>query len=107
MSKMRDPLNAFLNVPQVVVSNAKSGPLSGLGLGVKDIIDVAGHRTGCGNPETFGEAGPVARTAPSIQVILDAGAHFLGKTQTDEFAFSLMGRMRIFPTRSIRPRAIA
>lgn len=94
---MRDPLNAFLNVPQVVVSNAKSGPLSGLGLGVKDIIDVAGHRTGCGNPETFGEAGPVARTAPSIQVILDAGAHFLGKTQTDEFAFSLMGQNAHFP----------
>lgn len=97
MAKMRDPLNAFLDVPQVSVLNAESGPLSGLGLGVKDIIGVAGYRTGCGNPETFREAKPAAATAPAVQVILDAGAHFLGKTQTDEFAFSLMGQNAHFP----------
>lgn len=97
MSDMRDPLNAFLDMPQVAVSNAQSGPLSGLGLGVKDICDVAGYPTGCGNPDRLAQARPATRTAPAVQLILDAGARFLGKTQTDEFAFSLMGQNAHFP----------
>lgn len=97
MPVMRDPLNAFLDLPQVAVSNAQTGPLAGLGLGVKDIFDVAGYRTGCGNPQKSAEAEPAAKTAPAVQLILDAGAHFLGKTQTDEFAFSLMGQNSHFP----------
>ena len=44
------PLNAFLDLPQVACSSAQSGPLAGLRLAVKDIFDVAGYRTGCGNP---------------------------------------------------------
>ncbi|MEP9399814.1 amidase [Mesorhizobium sp. KR2-14] len=97
MIDMRDRLNAFLDLPQVAVPNAKSGSLTGLGVGVKDIFDVAGYPTGCGNPERLAEASPAARTAPAIQMFLDAGAHFLGKTQTDEFAFSLMGQNAHYP----------
>ncbi|MEI5681248.1 MULTISPECIES: amidase family protein [unclassified Mesorhizobium] len=97
MQAMRDPLNAFLDVPQVPVSNGETGPLAGLGLAVKDIFDVAGYRTGCGNPQKFTETAPATKTAPAVQLILDAGAHFLGKTQTDEFAFSLMGQNSHFP----------
>ncbi|MDH6233406.1 amidase [Mesorhizobium soli] len=97
MGPMRDSLNAFLDYPQVAVSNAQSGPLAGLGLGVKDIYDVAGYRTGCGNLDTYAQGSPATRSAPAVQVILDAGAHFLGKTQTDEFAFSLMGQNAHFP----------
>ena len=58
------PLNAFLDLPQVPVANAESGPLDGLSLAVKDIFDVAGYRTGCGNPQKFAEAPAAARTAP-------------------------------------------
>ncbi|PSJ60718.1 amidase [Pseudaminobacter soli (ex Li et al. 2025)] len=97
MGPMRDSLNAFLDYPQVAVSNAQSGPLAGLGLGVKDIYDVAGYRTGCGNLDAYSQGSPATRSAPAVQVILDAGAHFLGKTQTDEFAFSLMGQNAHFP----------
>lgn len=97
MQAMRDPLNAFLDVPQVPVSNSETGPLAGLGLAVKDIFDVAGYRTGCGNPQKYTESAPATKTAPAVQLILDAGAHFLGKTQTDEFAFSLMGQNLHFP----------
>ena len=97
MAPTRDPLNAFLNYPQVPVTRALTGPLEGLRLAVKDIIDVAGYPTGCGNPEKLAE-GQIARvTSPPVQMILDAGARFAGKTQTDELAFSLMGVNAHFP----------
>lgn len=92
-----DPLNAFLDYPQAPVPNAESGPLAGLSLAVKDICDVAGYPTGCGNPDRLAGAVPAARTAPAVQVLLDAGARFVGKTQTDELAFSLMGQNAHFP----------
>ncbi len=97
MQAMPDPLNAFLDVPQVAVPNAQTGPLAVLGLAVKDIFNVAGYSTGCGNPQKFTETAPATKTASAVQLILDAGAHFLGKTQTDEFAFSLMGQNSHFP----------
>lgn len=98
MTGTRDPFNAFLDYSQVPVPNAESGPLARLSLAVKDIFDVAGYRTGCGNPDKLAEAVPARRTAPAVQMILDAGARFAGKTQTDELAFSLMGINAHFPT---------
>lgn len=94
---MTDPLNAFLDTPQVVVPNAQSGPLAGLSLAVKDIFDVAGLVTGWGNPVRAAEAAPAGATAPSIQALLDAGARFAGKTQTEELAFSMIGQNVHFP----------
>ncbi|BCH30918.1 amidase [Mesorhizobium sp. L-8-10] len=90
--------NAFLGYSQVAVPNAQSGPLARLSLAVKDIFDVAGYRTGCGNPDKFAEARPATRTAPAVQTLLDAGARFVGKTQTDELAFSMMGLNAHFPS---------
>ena len=97
MTAAPDPFNAFLDLPQVPVPHAKSGPLAGLRLAVKDIFDVAGYKTGCGNPQRYQEAKPAEKTAPAVQVILDAGAEFAGKTQTDELAFSLIGQNAHFP----------
>ncbi|HLG92120.1 MAG TPA: amidase family protein, partial [Acidimicrobiales bacterium] len=58
---------------------------------VKDVLDVAGTRTGAGNP-TFLEMSPVAeRNAPGLTRLLDAGVRIVGKSHTDEFAFSLSG----------------
>lgn len=94
---MSDSFNAFLDLPQAPVSSANSGPLLGLSLAVKDIFDVAGYRTGCGNPARYAESRPASETAPPIQRLLDAGARFVGKTQTDELAFSLMGQNAHFP----------
>ncbi|MGX9574942.1 amidase [Mesorhizobium sp. f-mel] len=92
------PLNAFLDLDDIPVSNAQSGPLAGLRLAVKDIYDVAGYRTGCGNPQKHREASPASATAPAVQALLDSGARFVGKTQTDELAFSLMGLNAHFPS---------
>ena len=94
---MRDNLNAFLDLSQVTVPNAESGPLAGLALGVKDIFDIAGMVTGWGNPQRLAEALPATATMPAVQALLDAGARFAGKTQTDELAFSLMGQNAHFP----------
>lgn len=91
------PFNALLDLPQVPVPNAESGPLVGLRLAVKDIYDVTGYRTGCGNPQKLADALPAVKTGPATQSLLDAGARFVGKTQTDELAFSLMGQNAHYP----------
>src|SRR4051794_550348 len=98
MTGTRDRLNAFLDLPQVAVPSAQSGRLEGLKLGVKDIFDLAGYKTGCGNPDKFAEAAIAERTMPAVQMLLAEGARFAGKTQTDELAFSLMGVNAHFPT---------
>lgn len=67
------------------------GPLSGLTLGVKDLFDIAGLATGAGNPDWFAGAAPAAVTAPAVQRLVAAGARVVGKTITDELAFSLNG----------------
>ncbi|WP_404934558.1 amidase [Nitratireductor sp. L15S-10] len=92
MIKMRDTLNAFLAYPDTSPPPSGEGPLAGLTLGVKDIFDVAGYPTGGGNPRRA-ECYPRApNTAPAIQRLLDAGARFIGKTQTDELTFSMIGQ---------------
>jgi amidase len=87
-----DPVHAFVDYPDVPVPNAPDGPLHGVTLAVKDIYDVAGYVTGCGNPEKMAEDPPAKTNAPCVQRLLDAGAKFVGKTHTAELAFSLDGR---------------
>jgi amidase len=97
MNITKDRFNAFLDLPEASVFHAQSGPLTGLTLAVKDIFDVAGYPTGCGNPQKLAEAAPAAATAPAVQKLLDAGARFVGKTQTEELAFSMLGQNVHFP----------
>jgi amidase len=58
---------------------------------VKDLFDVAGYPTGGGNPHVLALSGIKTRTAPTVQRLLDSGARFVGKTYTDELAFSMNG----------------
>ncbi|WP_378948914.1 amidase [Mesorhizobium sp. ANAO-SY3R2] len=97
MTALPDPFNAFLAIQQATVPNSETGPLAGLRLAVKDIYDVAGIVTGCGNLQKAASGDAAETTAPSVQAILDAGARFVGKTQTDELAFSLMGQNAHYP----------
>jgi amidase len=87
-----DPVNAFLDYEAVAVRFAPSGPLAGLRVAVKDIFDVAGYPTGCGNPIKRAQSPVHTATAPIVQRVLDAGAAFIGKAHTDELAFSLNGQ---------------
>ena len=63
------------------------GPLEGLRVGVKDIIDVAGVPTRNGS-DTCQDAPPALHDAPVVAKLREAGAHIIGKTVTTEFAFT-------------------
>jgi amidase len=93
-----NPARAFLPYPAVAVAHAAGGPLAGLTFAVKDLFDVAGYPTGGGNPLLLALSGVKASTAPTVQRLLDAGARFVGKTHTDELAFSMNGRNAHFGT---------
>ncbi|MCC6984412.1 MAG: amidase [Bauldia sp.] len=93
-----DPVGAFVYYPDAEPAHAPDGPLHGLGFGVKDVLDVAGYPTGAGNPLWLSEAKPATASADAVQALLDAGARFLGKTQTSEFAYSLDGRSAHYRT---------
>ncbi|MBP1845511.1 amidase [Rhizobium petrolearium] len=93
-----DPVRAFMPYPAVEVPNTAEGPLAGLTFAVKDLFDVAGYRTGCGCPMKLAESDVKGANAPPVQRLLDAGARFVGKTHTDELAWSLYGMNAHFGT---------
>ena len=92
MSNLYDPAKAFVPYPSTPVAHAGTGPLTGLGFGVKDLFDVAGYPTGGGQPLLLAMSGIKTKTAPTVQKLLDAGARMVGKTVTDELAFSMNGQ---------------
>lgn len=94
----QDPARAFLPYPAADVAHAATGPLAGLSFGVKDLFDVAGYPTGGGSPHVLARSGIKTQSAPVVQQLLDAGARFVGKTHTDELAFSINGRNAHFGT---------
>jgi amidase len=69
----------------------RSGELSGLRLAVKDVFDVEGQCTGCGNPAWLAAQAPATRTAVAVRALLSAGATWVGRTVTDELTYSLAG----------------
>ena len=100
----RDTLGAFCRHTHVQLAGAKSGPLHGLSFGLKDIFDVAGHRTGFGSPDWLATHDAAAHTASVATRLLDAGADLVGKTHTEEMAFSLTGENAHYGT-PINPAA--
>lgn len=66
------------------------GPLDGIVVSYKDIIDSAGTRTTAGSP-LGAESQPAAADAPIVSALTDAGAIAIGKTNLTEFAFSVLG----------------
>lgn len=66
------------------------GPLHGLPIGVKDIIDTIDMPTGCGSPAYAGNRPRV--DAAGVALARAAGALILGKTVTTEFAWFHPGK---------------
>lgn len=87
-----DPFRCFMPYPEARVRCASAGPLAGLTLAVKDLFDVKGYPTSAGSPIMLARSGIKDKTAPIVKTLLDAGARFVGKTITDELAFSLNGK---------------
>jgi len=92
MPLVHDTARAFMPYPDAPVPHAGTGPLAGLSFAVKDLFDLAGYPTSGGQPFLLAMSGIKQTTAPTVQVLLDAGARFVGKTITDELAFSMNGQ---------------
>lgn len=84
-------LGAFVVGPAVLVEGASDGPLAGVTLAVKDVIDVAGTKTCAGNPDLGAAREVASRSARAVEALTGAGATVIGKTVTDELAYSLAG----------------
>ena len=75
----------------VRIAGAAHGALAGLTFAAKDLLDVAGHPTGGGNPD-WARRNPVpTRHAWAVECLLDAGATLIGKTVTDEVSLGILG----------------
>jgi aspartyl-tRNA(Asn)/glutamyl-tRNA(Gln) amidotransferase subunit A len=64
------------------------GPLHGVPVAVKDLIDVAGVVTAAGSPKLAGNR--AERDAPLVARLREAGAVVIGKTRTHEFAYGVL-----------------
>ncbi|WP_226361316.1 amidase [Pseudonocardia sp. ICBG1142] len=66
------------------------GPLHGVAVGIKDLVDVAGLPTRCGS-RLLADAGPAAADAPVVTMLRAAGAVVVAKLHTHEFAYGPTG----------------
>ncbi len=88
---VHDHVNAFCRHTHVALPGDALGPLAGLTFGLKDIYDVAGHKTGFGSPDWLRTHDTANAHASVTARMLHAGATMVGKTHTEEMAFSLSG----------------
>ncbi|MFS0729457.1 amidase family protein [Curtobacterium sp. 1P10AnD] len=65
-------------------SGAPLGPLHGLPIAIKDLVDVAGMPTSRGS-RAFADRGPMPTDAPHVAMLRAAGALLIGKTNSPEF----------------------
>ena len=100
---INDTLNAFCTDSDAYIPGG-DGPLAGLTFAAKDIFDVAGHVTGCGNPAWKATHRPADATAWVIRRLVAAGATMVGKTITDELTRGIFGENVHYGT-PVNPRA--
>jgi len=74
-------------------------------LAVKDLFHMSGMPTSTGNPDWLNSHDIPGSTSPVITSLLQAGAKFVGKTQTDELAYSLNGQNKHYGT-PVNPKAV-
>ncbi|KAH8593761.1 putative Glutamyl-tRNA amidotransferase subunit A [Bisporella sp. PMI_857] len=78
---------ATIGVPsRLYYKKTSEKPLSGVRIGIKDIYDIAGLKTGCGNRAYFDLYPERSTTAPAVQKLISAGAVVVGKMKTSQFA---------------------
>ena len=67
-----------------------AGPLDGVPIAWKDLVDMAAERTTAGSA-LYADSAPKQRDAPIVENLDAAGMVALGKTNLSEFAFSALG----------------
>lgn len=86
-----DPSGAFCRDNHIALEGSGRGALNELTFAVKDVFHIQGARTGFGQPEWLESHPPATETAAVVKQLLNAGADMLGKTHSDELAYSLTG----------------
>jgi Asp-tRNA(Asn)/Glu-tRNA(Gln) amidotransferase A subunit family amidase len=84
IAEVEDRVHAW--VMPVEAQSAGAGPLAGVPVGIKDIVDVAGVPSRCGSP-ALADAPPATADAAVVRLLRAAGAVVVGKTVTTEFAY--------------------
>jgi len=88
-ARLNEELHAFAFLPDAAPSAVTSGPLAGIAVGVKDIIDTADMPTGYGS--RIDPAYLPDKDAWIVRRIRELGGTVLGKTVTTEFAWRSPG----------------
>lgn len=86
-----DTVGAWVPHGAFTIAPTATGALDGLRFAVKDLYDIVGLTTGAGNPDWLATHGPATSTSPVVTALLAAGATLVGKTITDEIAYSIQG----------------
>lgn len=82
--RLEPQLNAFSALYESFDSS-----VAGMAFAAKDVFDVAGRATYCGNASAFVER--ATETAPAVQRLLDVGMRLIGKTTMPQFAYGGWG----------------
>ncbi|OYZ89417.1 MAG: amidase [Rhizobiales bacterium 17-65-6] len=93
-----DTLNAFVPHGHVERAPTGEGPLSGKTFALKDFFDLAGVPTAAGSPDWLASHPVPEKSASVADKLLAAGARLVGKTHTDELAWSLNGENHHYGT---------
>ncbi len=89
-----DPHNAVVHLGPSAVRLPSPGPLHGVPVAVKDLIDVEGMPTVCGSAVLAG-APPAVADAAVVAALRAAGAVIVAKTHTHEFAYGPTGDVAV------------
>lgn len=91
MSTTLDTVGAFCRDNPAALAPTGEGVLNGLLFAVKDVFDIAGTRTGFGQPQWLASHPPADTNADCIDRLLAAGGELVGRTISDELCYSLTG----------------
>lgn len=91
LDQLEDDFGALRVGPGLLVAGDPAGALAGVNAVAKDLFDIAGERTGGGNPDFLADAAVAESNAWAVDALAAAGVSFVGKSHTDELAFSLSG----------------
>ncbi len=111
MQTTNNPFMAFQQKLQASSLDAPQNsavPLASYRLAVKDLFHIAGMPTAAGNPDWLATHDIPTVTSPAVTALLESGARFVGKTITDELAYSLNGQNKHYgmPVNPVTPDRI-